>query len=377
MSRRSASAFRVAILLLAGLAPVAALAQSGGGPGGGLGGVPVQVAKVATRNVPVLLRNVGIVQAFQSVLVRARVDGTLDTINFREGQEVKPGDLLAVIDPRPYQAALDQAQAKKAADQAQMANARADLKRYSDLAQRDFASRQSVDTQQALVLQDTANIEGDQAAIDSAQLNLSFTRILAPIEGRVGLRMVDPGNLIHANDATGIVTIAQIRPISVIFALPQDTLPQVTAAMAGGTLPAIAYSSDDKSVLGRGSLLTIDNNIDQTTGTYKLKAVFANQDNKLWPGQFVNVRLQVQTLKDALTVPSAAVQHGPDGLFVYAVKPDETAVLVPIELAQDDGTVAVINKGLQAGETVVVNGQSKLQNGAHVAVVTPNGTAGG
>jgi multidrug efflux system membrane fusion protein len=293
---------------------------------------------------------------------------------------VKPGDLLAVIDPRPYQATLDQAVAKKGADEAQLANARLDMKRYMELARKDFASRQSVDTQQALVQQYSANIEGDQASIDNAQLNLSFTRILAPIEGRVGLRMVDPGNLIHATDSTGIVSISQIHPISVIFSLPQDTLPDVASAMQkNGSLTVVAASSDDKTELSRGTLLTIDNSIDQTTGTYKLKAVFANTDNKLWPGQFVNARLQVRTLKDALTMPSAAVQRGPNGLFVYAARPDQTVAVVPIELAQDDGHLAVVTKGLEAGQIVVVNGQSKLQNGAHIAVNTPTGqeAAGG
>ena len=345
-------------------------APGGGGPGGG---VPVQVAKVTARDVPVLFRNVGTVQAFQQVLVRARVDGTVDSINFQEGQVVKPGDLLAVIDPRPYQAALNQALAKKAADEAQLANAKSDLQRYTDLAKSQFASRQSVDTQQSLVAQFGANIQGDEAAIATAQLNLSFTRITAPIQGRVGLRMIDPGNIVHASDATGIVTIAQVQPISVIFSLPQDTLPDVVAGMQEGTLPVSAVSSDDTHELSRGTLLTVDNGIDQTTGTYKLKAVFGNQDNKLWPGQFVNVRLQVRTLQGAPTVPSAAIQRGPDGLYVYLVKPDQTVAVTPVQVSQDDARLAVIAKGLEAGQVVVVNGQSKLQNGSRIAAVTADG----
>jgi multidrug efflux system membrane fusion protein len=330
-------------------------------------GVPVGVAPVSRADVPVILRNVGLVQAFQSVLVRARVDGTLQTVDFTEGQNVKPGDLLAVIDPRPYQAALDQALAKKRADEAQLVNARLDLARYSELAKSQFATRQSVDTQLATVAQFVANIEGDTAAIDTAQLNLSFTRVTSPIEGRAGLRMIDVGNLIHASDSAGIVTITQIHPIALIFTLPQDTLPQVIEAMHGGTLVVTAFASDDHTELAHGTLLTVDNTIDQTTGTYKLKAVFSNLDEKLWPGQFVNARLFVRTLPGALTVPSTALQRGPRGVFVYAVNADQTVAVTAVEVVQDDGQTAVIGRGVTADMKVVVNGQSKLQNGTRVA----------
>ncbi len=332
--------------------------------------VPVSTAPAARRDVPIFVRGIGAVQAFQSVLVRARVEGTVDRIAFAEGQEVKPGQLLAEIDPRPYQAALDQAMAKKAADLAQLGNAKRDLARYADLARSDFASRQSVDTQNAAVLQAGATAEGDDAAIAAAKLNLEFTRIVSPIEGRVGLRLVDAGNLVHATDATGIVTVNQIHPISVLFTLPQDMLPAVQDAMrAAGAAPLAvqAYSSDGKRKLSDGALLTLNNQIDAATGTITLKAQFANKDDRLWPGQFVNAHLQLSLAKDVVAVPSAAVQHGVDGLFVYVVKPGGTAGLESIEAGQDDGQWVVVTKGLGGGETVVTDGQSRLTEGARVA----------
>jgi multidrug efflux system membrane fusion protein len=330
-------------------------------------GVPVQVTTTKRADVPVTLRNIGAVQAFQSVLIRARVDGTLDRVMFAEGQDVKAGDVIAQIDPRPYAAALAQAAAKKAADEASLANAQRDLVRYSSLANSSFASRQQVDTQNAMVAQLQANIKGDDAAIDAARLNLQFTSITSPIDGRTGLRLVDPGNLIHATDTTGIVTITQIHPISVIFTLPQDTLPQIQTAMSMGKLPVLAYTADDKTMLGTGELLTTDNTIDQSTGTIRLKAVFQNQESRLWPGQFINVRLTLGTLKNALTVPSVAVQRGPSGLFVYVIKPDSTAAVQPVDVTQDDGQIAVIGKGLDDDVQVVTGGQSRLQNGTRVA----------
>ncbi|MFI4980998.1 MAG: efflux RND transporter periplasmic adaptor subunit [Nevskiales bacterium] len=328
--------------------------------------VPVTVAAAVRRDVPVMLGNIGTVQANQSVLVRARVDGTLDRVLFDEGQDVKPGDLLAVIDPRPFQAVLDQVQAKRAQDDVSLTNAQRDLARYSALAQRDFASRQQVDTQTALVAQLQATLRGDDAAIASARLNLGFTSITSPIDGRTGLRLVDAGNLIHASDATGIVTITQLHPISVLFTLPQDQLPTIQTAMAKGALPVAAYAADNTTLLGQGKLLTIDNNIDQTTGTIKLKASFPNLDNRLWPGQFVHVAMQIGTMTNALTVASPAVQHGPSGLFIYVVKTDSTVAMQPVEVAQDDGRIAVISKGLDESAQVVTNGQSRLQNGTRV-----------
>ncbi|MBV8916325.1 MAG: efflux RND transporter periplasmic adaptor subunit, partial [Acetobacteraceae bacterium] len=288
--------------------------------------VPVTTAVVTRQDVPVVVRALGTVQPFQSVLVRARVDGTLDKVFFTEGQYVKPGDLLAQLDPRPYQAILDQAVAKKAADEATLVQARADLVRYVDLAGSQVASRQRLDQARAAVGQAEAAVRGDDASIDAAQLNLGFTRIVSPIEGRVGLRLTDPGNFIRVadNNTTGIVTITQIRPISLIFTLPQDTLPQVQVAMRRAKLPVLAYSSDDKTKLSEGELLTTDSSIDVTTGTIKLKAVFANPDDALWPGQFVNVRLQLDTRRNAPAVPTTSVQRGPEGLYVYVVKPDST-----------------------------------------------------
>jgi multidrug efflux system membrane fusion protein len=351
---------------MAGLGGVFAQGAPGGGPV-----VPVQVVSIKHANVPVLMNNIGSVQAFQSVLVRARVDGTLDQIFFTEGQDVKVGDKLAQIDPRPYAATLAAAQAKKAADQAQLANAKLDLARYTNLVKSDFASHQQMDTQIAMVAQLTATMQGDDAAIASAALNLNYTTIASPIDGRTGLRQVDVGNLIHATDVTGLVTITQVKPISVIFTLPQDSLPDIRAAMARGTLSVFAYTSDDKTLLDTGELLTTDNAIDPTTGTIKLKATFPNQDLKLWPGQFVNARLQVDILKNAVTIPSQAVQRGPNGLFVYVVKPDNTAALQPIEVRQDDGVTAVVTKGLDESAQIVIAGQSRLQNGARVSTNQP------
>jgi multidrug efflux system membrane fusion protein len=344
-------------------------AQDAAGPA-----VIVQAATVERRDVPVMLSNIGSVQSDATVLVRARVDGTLDRVFFTEGQEVKAGDLIAEIDPRPYAAALAAAEAKKAADQALLSNAKADLVRYGNLVRNNDASRQQLDTQQSLVAQYQANLAGDEAAIESARLNLSFCNITSPIAGRVGLRMVDPGNLIHANDATGIVAITQLRPIAVIFTLPQADLPKVQAAMARGHAPVVAESGDNQTELAQGTLETIDSTIDQSTGTMKLKAQFPNLDNKLWPGLFVNVRLQVGTLPGALVAPSIAVQHGPNGLFVYRIKPDMTVAAQPVQMAQDDGQNAVISDGLGAGDRVVTAGILRLQDGSKVALATKAGS---
>ncbi len=338
-------------------------------------GVPVTVDAARRQDVPIIVRGIGTVQAYQSVLIRARVDGTIDRIAFQEGQDVKPGDLLAVIDPRPYQAAYDQAVAKRAADTAMLANAKRDLGRYTDLARSDFASRQSVDTQTASVSQATANTQSDDAAIAAAKLNLDFTRIISPVEGRVGLRLVDVGNLVHAADASGIVTVNQIHPISVLFTLPQEQFPTVQDAIRvakGVPLAVLAFSSDDHQQLGEGKLLTVDNAIDTSTGTIKLKAEFANTDDRLWPGEFVNAHLQLSVLRNAITIPSAAVQHGVDGLYVYVVKPDGTAALTVISVGQDDAGVTVVTNGLSGSETVVTSGHSRLSAGMRVATSQRN-----
>ncbi len=337
--------------------------------------VPVSTIIAGRRDVAVFRSGIGTVQALNSVLVRARVDGTLESVAFTEGQEVKKGDLIAVIDPRPYQAVLDQAVAKRAQDLATLENAKLDLNRYSSLARSDFASRQSVDTQQATVNQTTAAVQGDNAAIETAALNLSFTHITSPLDGRVGLRMLDPGNLVHATDSQGIVTITQVRPISVVFTLPEEALPAVAGAMATGKLPAFAYASDNRTRLSQGDLLTPDNTIDTSTGTIRLKALFPNTDNKLWPGQFVSTRLQIGVRRNAVTVPAAAVQRSQTGLYVFVVKNNQAAI-APIQEAFEQDGYAVIDSGLNGNEQVVINGQSRLANGTRV-VATPQTDATG
>ena len=332
------------------------------------GDTPVTVTHVVKQDLPEYTRGIGTVQAYRQVLVRARVDGNLDTIAFREGQEVHPGDLLAEIDPRPYAAVLAQAKAKRASDQAMIDNAQRDLVRYASLVRTNVASRQQVDTQQALVAQDQASLQGDDAAIASAALNLNYCRITAPIEGVVGLRLIDIGNLIHATDATGIVTITQVHPISLVFTLPQDQLPAIRTAMgaAGGTPAVAATTQDGSAVLSQGHLITINNSIDQTTGTIALKAEFTNTDNRLWPGQFVTGRLLLRVEHSALTLPPQAVQHGPDGLFVYTVKPDSTIGRSDVKVGYQDEGAAVITSGVSAGEEVVLSGQLRVQPGTKV-----------
>ncbi len=346
-------------------------AQTGGPPAPPP--VPVSAAPVARKDVPVLLRALGTVQALQAVQLRSRVDGTLLKVPVAEGQEVKEGDLLAVIDPRPYQAILDAVLAKKRQDEAQLAAAKADLARYAALAAREVASQQKLENTTALVGQISATIAADEAQIDAAKLNLAFCYIVAPFDGRVGMRIVDPGSFVRAAEVTAIMPLAQLRPISVTFTVPQDHLPAIHRALARGQAPVVAYSSDDRGELDRGTLLTIDNTVDAATGTIKLKATFPNADHKLWPGQFVNARLLVGTSAGALTVPSTAVRHGQDGLFVFLVKPDRTVARQPVELERDDGTVAIVSKGLEEGQQVVTEGHSRLQNGSRIAIAAPAG----
>ena len=333
--------------------------------------MPVTIARAKRVDFPVYLRGLGQVQASAAVLIRARVDGALLEVRVAEGQTVKQGDLIAVIDPRPFKAALDQAEARRAQDQALLANAKLDQDRYTTLAQRDFASRQKLDTQIALVNQYTAASAGDDAAIEAAKLNLGFCYITAPIPGKVGLRLVDPGNMIRANDGTGILSINQVQPISATFTLPQDALPRIQSAMAARTLPVLAYASNDRTLLGQGTLLTPDNAVDPATGTIKLKASFPNPDNALWPGQFVNVRMLLETLVSVVTVPTSAIQHGPAGLYVYAVRSDSTVARLPVEVSNDDGGFALVSKGLSDDAVVVTDGQSRLQAGMRVATSEP------
>ncbi|MBV8457076.1 MAG: efflux RND transporter periplasmic adaptor subunit [Acetobacteraceae bacterium] len=333
--------------------------------------VPITVTRATVKDVPIEVRGLGTVQGFNSVLMRTRVDGTLMQVPVAEGQEVKPGELIAVVAPRPYKAALDQAMAKRQQDEAQQANARRDLARTNSLIKQDFASRQQMDTQQAQVDQLTAQIAGDQAAIEAAQLNLSFCYITSPIPGRVGLRQMDPGNIVHASDSGGILSITQDRPIAVLFTLPEQVLPEIMRGVhAGEKLPVYAWSGDEKTELDAGTLLTPDNSIDQSTGTIKLKAIFANPQDALWPGQFVEARLLLRTERNVLTLPNEAVQHGPDGLYVYVVKPDSTVAREAVE-AEGQGDVSIIRKGLQAGQEVVLRGQSRLDNGMRVVAEEP------
>lgn len=327
---------------------------------------PVTITQVQREDVPVFATGIGTVQAYQSVLVRPRVDGTLEKIAFTEGQDVKPGDVLAVIDPRPYAALLAQAQAKRAADAAQLQNAHLDLNRYAALARTNFASRQQLDTQTATVSQSSANLQGDEAAIASAALNLSFCTITSPIEGVVGLRQTDVGNLVHANDTGGIVTITQVHPISLVFTLPENELPKVREAMRHGAPRVIAADTAGGPTLSEGTLLTPSNSIDASTGTIALKATFPNTDRKLWPGQFVSARIQLGIDHNVATVPEAAIQHGPDGLYVFVVKPDHTAANQPVKVGYQEENRVVVTEGLQGGESVITGGTVRVQAGQKV-----------
>jgi multidrug efflux system membrane fusion protein len=328
--------------------------------------VPVTLAPARRQDVPVFAEGIGTVQAFQSVLIQARVSGWLNSVAFKEGQDVKPGDLLAEIDPRPYAAALAQAQAKLASDQATLANDEVNLKRDATLAQRSFQTQQQVDNDAAAVRVMQAAVEGDDANIQTAVLNLSFCRISSPIQGVVGLYLVDPGNLIQAGSGQAIVSITQIQPISVVFTLPQEDLPQIQAAQAAGKPLVVAYGQDDQTRLGDGQLIATNNSIASTSGTITLKATFPNADRHLWPGQFVNAHLRVAVDHNVVTVPIAAVQHGPDGLYVFAIDQASTAQVRPITVGYQDKTLAVVTKGLNGDEQVVVAGQSRLQNGTKV-----------
>ncbi len=330
--------------------------------------VPVTVTRVTRRDVPIYLTGLGQVQALKTVVVKAEVSGILEATPFKEGDEVKAGTVLALIDPRPYQAVLDQTIAKQAEDEAQLSNARADLARYSALVSKHFASRQQLDTQRATVATDRAALQADAATIEAARLNLEFTRITAPIDGRLGLRQVDPGNLIQANSPTGIVTITQMKPIGVIFTLPQHDLTSVRAAAAKGPLPVLAVSESGSAVLDHGTLRTIDNTIDPATGTIRLKAIFRNPTEVLWPGAFVNAKVLLTTLRNVLTLPARAVQHGPEGLYVYVVRPDRTVLREAVKQVAEQGDIAVIAGGPAEGTKVVLAGQSRLQNGTRVAV---------
>jgi multidrug efflux system membrane fusion protein len=347
-----------------------------GGQGGG-GALPVSASPVQLQDMPVYLRGLGSVTAFNTVAVKSRVDGPLVRINFKEGQNVKEGQVLAEIDPRTFQAALDQAKATLAKDQASLRDAQTNLTRFEALLKEGVIAQQQFDTQRSQVGQFEGQIGADKAQIEAASLQLSFTKITSPISGVIGLRQADVGNIIHANDPNGLAVVTQLQPIAVIFTLPEDQLQTILKAMRKGPLTADAYSRDDKTKIASGKLLTVNNMIDPTTGTDKFKAVFANQDLMLWPNQFVNVRLLVETKKNALTIPSAAVIRGSNGPLVYVAKQDGSVEARNIQVGLTEGTIAQIDGGLQAGEVVVTDGQDKLQNGAKVTVQAPAGQGAG
>jgi multidrug efflux system membrane fusion protein len=334
--------------------------------------IPVTVAQAQKADFPVYLNGLGSVEPYDTVTVSSRVDGQITKINFKQGQMVKEGDVLAQIDPRPYQAALDQASAKKAQDEANLKNAQLNLQRYTSLAKEDFASRQQLDAQQASVDQLTAQIKGDQAAIDNAQTQLDYTTIHSPLTGKTGFRLVDPGNIVHASSTTGIVTIVKLQPISVVFTAPEEDVPQINKALAAGDVPVIAMSSDGLTTLAQGRLALVNNEVDQASGDIRMKATFANTDNVLWPGLSVSTRLLVDTLKQVIVVPSDAVQRGQSGLYTYVVGDSNKAETRDIKIGQEGGGLSVVAQGLSPGQKVVIAGQYRLQEGS---LVQPTETA--
>jgi membrane fusion protein, multidrug efflux system len=346
--------------------------KSGGGKGGRGGGaamtIPVAVAKAEIRDLPILLNGLGSVEAFNTVAVKSRIDGQLVKVNIKEGQEVKQGELLAEIDPRPYEVQLSQTQATLFKDQAALRDARLNLERFQQLYRDGVIPKQQLDTQGSLEAQLDGAVRADQAQVDNVKLNLSYTRITAPVSGRIGLRQIDVGNMVHASDPNGLLVITQLQPIAVIFSLPQDNLQAVSQHMNKGRLAVDAYSRDDQTKIATGYLTTIDNQIDVTTGTGKLKAVFENRDRSLWPNQFVNIHLLLEVKKNNTVVPSAAIQRGPQGTYVFVVKPDNTAEMRNVALSISEGNLTAISQGIKPGEVVVTDGQDKLQPGTKVAV---------
>lgn len=356
-----------------------------GGKGRGAGGpVPVVVGTVTKKDVPIYLEGIGTIQALNTVTVRTRVDGQLEKVAYEEGQDVKAGDVLAIIDQAPYKAAVAQAQAKQAQDQAQLSNAKLNLQRDTDLVAKKVISSQDFDTQKALVAQLEGTVGNDAAAVESAKVNLGYTTIVSPIEGRTGIRLVDQGNIVHASDTTGLVVITQLHPISLIFTLPEQSLTAIHKETADGKeLTVLAMDRDDKTKLDTGKLSVIDNQIDITTGTIKLKATFDNKDLMLWPGEFINAHLHLNTQKDGLVVPASVIQHGPDGTYVFVVQEDQTVQIRVVQvarkengdMAQTEDGEALIESGLAEGEKVVVDGQYKLQNGSKIVVSHAGGAA--
>jgi membrane fusion protein, multidrug efflux system len=331
--------------------------------------VPVVAGLVSKHDVPIYLRGVGTVIAYNTVLVRSQIQGQITKIAFTEGQSVRAGDLLAQIDPRPYQAQLDQVTATRDRDQAQLANAQANLGRYTQLGEKGWATPQLVDTQTAQVAQLQSAIKADEALIEAAKVQLGYTSLTSPIAGVTGVRQVDVGNIIHPTDPNGLVVVTQIEPISVLFTLPETDLPQIQQQMAKGPLTVLAYSQDDTIKLDEGKLALVDNEILQTTGTIRLKAEFPNTAHRLWPGELINMWLRLDTRRDGLTVPASAVQQGQQGAFTYVIGSDNTVAVRPITVSQISGGQALIDTGLAANEQVVIDGQYKLQAGSHVIIL--------
>jgi membrane fusion protein, multidrug efflux system len=338
-------------------------------------GIPVTAGTVAAQDVPVFLHGIGTVQAYNMVAIKSRVDGQIVKVDFKEGQDIKTGDPLFQIDPRPYQAALEQAQAAKQKDEAQLAGAQLDLERYEKLIGSGWQTRQSYDQQKATVGTLQASIKGDEAQINTAKLNLSYADIRSPIDGRLGARLVDKGNLVHANDNTPLVMITEVKPIFVSFTLPQDNFDDLREGQNNMPLVVYAYSGDGKKQLAEGKLTLIDNAIDQATGTIHLKARFDNENERLWPGEFVSLRVVLSTRQNVATVPSQTVQDGPDGHYAYVIKPDNTVERRSVEVASIQDGIAVVTKGLAPGERVVVDGQYRLTNGARVNPAAPSAPA--
>src|SRR3982075_2547398 len=371
-ARRRTVSITITLLIVGGLGYIAwtSLQQKQAANRGGRPDLPVPVLAATPRiqDVPVYLDAVGAVRALNNVLVRPQVDGKLIAVNFTEGQDVKKGDVLAEIDPVIYKAQYDQAVAKKAQDEAQLANQRLDLTRYQQLSASNAGSKQQYDTQRAVVAQQEALVNADQAAIDNMKAMLGYTKIIAPLSGRVGLRQVDQGNIIHASDITGLVVITQLQPIAVQFSLPQQQIVRVNAASAKGTLTVDVFGNDGITVIDTGTLKGIDNQVDPTTGTLKLKAEFPNTNFQLWPGQFVNIRLKVETLPKAVVVPASAAQRGPAGTFSYVIGDDDTVTAKPIMVIQQNETDAVIASGLTPSHRVVTTGFANLADGSKVIV---------
>jgi membrane fusion protein, multidrug efflux system len=354
--------------LTLGHRPAAAAAKPAAQP------ITVDTAAVTQADVPIYLQGLGTVQAFYTVTVTARVDGQIDKIGFTEGQMVHKGDLLAQIDPRPNQAAYEQALATKAKDEAQLTNGKRDLDRYILLQPHDLASKQTVDTQRATVDQLTAQLKVDQALIDNARTQLDYTRIVSPIDGRTGIRLIDPGNIVHAADTTGIVVVTQVQPITVIFTLPEEDLSQVSAALTAGSVKVNTMARGGGPELDEGTLSLIDNQIDQGTGTVKLKAIFKNAHNALWPGQYVDARVLVRTDRKAMIIPSVAVQLGPNGPFTFVVKSDSTVEIRPLKTGGESDGMTIVKSGLQLNEHVVTTNQYRLQAGTAVHSATATAT---